>query len=251
MRFPYAIAGSLNVLAVYALGRTLGRPRAALVAALLMAISPFSLWYAQDARPYAFLMLFTTLQILFTYRAVQRSGFINWFALVIFSVLNLYTHYLAILVTGASFAFIGFTLAIELVSALRALPSRLSQVATRVAYAIPAMSATVAAFYLPWGSNLDEFLNRQDLGFGRVDVVHVATLNEITALLANYDLTGVVLLALVIGIVAALLAIRSNWKLSALFAAWLILTFAVFWLKIGGGIVSADPRYLSFLFPVR
>ena len=118
VRLPYAIAGSLTVVAVYALGKALGRPRAALVGALLMAISPFSLWFAQDARPYAFLMFFTTMQFLFAYRVVQQSRLINWLGLILFSLLNLYTHYLALLVTGANFAFLGFAIAIELLTAI-------------------------------------------------------------------------------------------------------------------------------------
>ena len=83
-----------------------------------------------------------------------------------------------------------------------------------------------------------------------MDVTHIATLDEFSALLATFNLTGIVLLEVVIGTgVVAILALRGNWKLSALFVAWLVISVAIFWLRIGGGIVTLYPRYLSFLLP--
>jgi Dolichyl-phosphate-mannose-protein mannosyltransferase len=249
IRLPYAIASSLSVLSIYALGKTLGRPRAAVAAALLMAIMPFSLWYGQEARYYAFLMLFTSMQFLFAYRAVRESRLSDWLGLVVCSVLNLYTHYLAILVTGASFAFIGFTCAVELVAVARATVPRVRQIAIRIGYAVLAAGVTIAAYYLPWGPYLEAFLNRPDMGFGRVDAIHIATLDEFAALLASFNFTGIVLILAVLGAVAVIFAIRSNWTLTALFVAWLVVAVAPLWIKIGGGMLTLPPRYLSFLFP--
>jgi uncharacterized membrane protein len=50
LRAPSAIAGALCVGTVYALGRELLGPYVALLASLLMATLPISVWYGQEAR---------------------------------------------------------------------------------------------------------------------------------------------------------------------------------------------------------
>ncbi len=55
LRLPSAILGTLNVLALYWVGRlAAGRP-AGLLAALLLAVSPYAIWYSDEARMYALL----------------------------------------------------------------------------------------------------------------------------------------------------------------------------------------------------
>src|SRR5439155_21211529 len=106
VRWPYALAGALTIPALYALGKGLARPRVGLLAALVFTLSPFAVWYSQEARQYAFLMLFSTLQMLFAYRLVSGGGRWDWLGLAAASVANLYTAYLAVPVTGAAFAFV-------------------------------------------------------------------------------------------------------------------------------------------------
>src|SRR5438105_6339943 len=64
LRFPSALAGAAAVTVLYYAALELGRgtkrersPYHAIVAALLFALSPFALWYAQDAKAYSLLML--------------------------------------------------------------------------------------------------------------------------------------------------------------------------------------------------
>src|SRR5687768_3095817 len=109
LRLPYAVAGVLAIAALYALARALLPLRAALLAALLMATAPFAVYYSQEARPYAFIILFTTLQMLAAYRATTRSSAWDWLGLTALSIANLYTSYLSIFATAAAFAFAGLT----------------------------------------------------------------------------------------------------------------------------------------------
>jgi 4-amino-4-deoxy-L-arabinose transferase-like glycosyltransferase len=114
VRLPAALAGSFSVLAMYATGKAMGRPRIGLIAAFLMAVSPFAVAFSQEARPYSFLMLFTTLQMLFAYRAVRLNRARDWGWLALCTVLNIYSHYLALTVTLASFIFVGLVLFVEI-----------------------------------------------------------------------------------------------------------------------------------------
>ncbi len=59
-----AVAGALTIVALYACVARLLDRRAALVAALVLALAPLHLWYSQEARMYTLLGLFVTLVLL-------------------------------------------------------------------------------------------------------------------------------------------------------------------------------------------
>ena len=71
-RFPSAVAGVVLVGAVYWMARAFVRPRVALAAAGLAALSPLIQSYAQETRVYVFLLLVATISVGATVRAAQR-----------------------------------------------------------------------------------------------------------------------------------------------------------------------------------
>jgi mannosyltransferase len=76
--------------------RNSGASRTGLVAAALVAVNPMLLWYSQEARGYALLVLLTALAALYFVRALERgrrADFVGW---GIASALALATHYFAI-----------------------------------------------------------------------------------------------------------------------------------------------------------
>jgi hypothetical protein len=78
--------------AVYRLGSTLYRNhRAGLIAAVILAISPFQVWYAQEARMYAMLTFFVLLSAYFLFRALQNGDLGAWIGYIIATTLALYT----------------------------------------------------------------------------------------------------------------------------------------------------------------
>ncbi len=102
LRLPSALAGTLTIPAIYALGSELFSRRIGLIASLLFAVMPFAVWYSQEARVYALLMLLVTLQMLLAYRAVKRSCARDWLGLAGATALCLYAHYTALLPTGVA-----------------------------------------------------------------------------------------------------------------------------------------------------
>jgi 4-amino-4-deoxy-L-arabinose transferase-like glycosyltransferase len=113
LRLPSVVAGTLTVLAVYFCGTRLFGKRVGLIAAILTAVLPYSVWYAQEARNYALFMLLTTLQMYLAYGAVKRGRAVEWLGLAILTVLNLYNHYLALLTTAAVIVYVvGWAVAI-------------------------------------------------------------------------------------------------------------------------------------------
>jgi mannosyltransferase len=73
LRFPAVIAGVASVPAVWWAARELAGARAALVAAGLLAINPMAVWYSQEARAYAFIVLACCLAFGALARAVGRT----------------------------------------------------------------------------------------------------------------------------------------------------------------------------------
>ena len=83
-----ALVGVLTVPAAFALARELISERAGLFAAALVAVNPLLVWYSQEARAYALLVLLATLATLF---CVRRRP-VAW---AVLSALALATHYFA------------------------------------------------------------------------------------------------------------------------------------------------------------
>ncbi len=90
------LAGVGNVLIIYALGRELFDGRTGLLAALLLAVSPFHIWYCQEARMYAWVTTLTSSSVLLAIKAWRRPRLATWVGYVVVSTASLYTHYFAV-----------------------------------------------------------------------------------------------------------------------------------------------------------
>jgi hypothetical protein len=101
VRMPSLLAGIAVVPLTYMVGvRMLTRP-AALIAAAAMALNPFVVFYATDARAYMLamaLLLATTLTMLIALEDGRRRW---WVAYAVFTALCMYTHYTTAFVLGA------------------------------------------------------------------------------------------------------------------------------------------------------
>ena len=74
LRMPSAVAGLLIIPAMYFMGRELTDSRTALHTAFLAALSPIIIWYSQEVRGYAFVVLFAILSTYFLVRWAKRGG---------------------------------------------------------------------------------------------------------------------------------------------------------------------------------
>ncbi len=97
LRSLSAVFGTATVPLAYLAGRELIGRRAGLAVAAIVAVEPMLVWYSQDARAYALLVLLCTAALLFFFRA-RRTGAardLAWWA--VFSALALSAHYFAAL----------------------------------------------------------------------------------------------------------------------------------------------------------
>jgi mannosyltransferase len=149
LRAVSAIAGVALVPIAYAATRELVSRRAGLVAAALMAVNPFAIWYAQEARSYTLLAAFTGAAFLAFARALRAPSGRNLSAWTTFSVLAVMTHFFA-----------GFAIAPQAVLLLWRHRTRATAVAAaivaagQVAMAPFAIADTSAAHGTGWIANI-------------------------------------------------------------------------------------------------
>ena len=107
MRLLPALLGTLLVPATWAAAHETLPRRSALIAALLVAVSPLLVWYSQEARAYALLALLSTLGFLFFVRGLrgggrgQRGGGRDLALWSLCSALAVATHYFAVFPVAA------------------------------------------------------------------------------------------------------------------------------------------------------
>lgn len=106
-RLLSVVFGTLSIGAIYLLARYLFDERAALVSALLLAVSQTAIHYSQEARTYAQLLFLTLCCSYLFIRALRSGDAGRWWLFVASTILLLYTHYYSLFVF-AVFVVFGF-----------------------------------------------------------------------------------------------------------------------------------------------
>lgn len=95
IRLFSVLSGVATLWAIYLLGKKLLDAKHGLLCAFLMAISPFHIWYSQEARMYSLLILLSTASVMFFIRFLHRQRGWSGVWWVLTTALALYTHYYA------------------------------------------------------------------------------------------------------------------------------------------------------------
>ena len=105
IRFFSLWSSVLAVPLLYVLGRLLYGRTTGLLAALILAVNPFAIYYAQEARMYALVLALGLGTIVCFLLALRRNTLWPWLGFVCFSAACLYTHYFAALAPVAAGAY--------------------------------------------------------------------------------------------------------------------------------------------------
>jgi dolichyl-phosphate-mannose-protein mannosyltransferase len=95
LRGPFVAAGVAAVVGTGYFGRRLCGTSTGLLAAALLAISPFHVELSQLARPYALLVLAVAVSWLTLFRGLERGAVADWVCFSAVTALAMYTHYSA------------------------------------------------------------------------------------------------------------------------------------------------------------
>ena len=96
LRLPSAMIGVLSVAATYLLAKRAGGPKAGLLAALLVSISRFDIWWSQEMRMYIMAALWAPLSLWAAIRFWDRHRLSDGVLYILFTTAGLYTLYLSV-----------------------------------------------------------------------------------------------------------------------------------------------------------
>jgi mannosyltransferase len=126
IRLPSLLLGSATVPLVYGIGRRVSGQVAGLIAAGIIALAPFAVYYGIEARPYATMAFFVAASTLALLEAVASRSRLWWTLYCLSAAAAAYTHYTSV-----------FVLAVQAVWSLWACRDRFRQpVAANIAIAI-------------------------------------------------------------------------------------------------------------------
>jgi uncharacterized membrane protein len=93
LRAPSAIAGALTVLVIFFIAKEIWNEHAGLIAAALLAVSPYHILYSQEARMYGMAVLFVSLAVYMFLRSARTGRLSDWLLFGGTCALAFYTHF--------------------------------------------------------------------------------------------------------------------------------------------------------------
>jgi mannosyltransferase len=106
LRFPSAFCGVLSVFCLFFLVRKIAGRSEALLAAFLMAISPFAVWYSQDARMYSMVCLAAVAAVHFFWSFLDKASIGNVGGLILSHAALFFLQYFGLFLLLAEFCFL-------------------------------------------------------------------------------------------------------------------------------------------------
>jgi mannosyltransferase len=106
LRLPFAFAGALTVIAIYLLARSLCESWTTLHTVFVTSLSPILIWYSQEIRGYAFVVLFSILASYFFIQWLARPTTRNGFYYGLFLFAGLVSNLSAVFIAAAHLAYL-------------------------------------------------------------------------------------------------------------------------------------------------
>jgi len=247
LRLPSALASILAVPLTFVLARRLLGQRIGLLATLAMAMAPFAIYYAQEARMYSMMLLFTVASSYALTRALDAPHKATWWAaFTASSAAGIYTHFFGFLVLGLE-ELVGLGYAVVLWR-------RHHPGASLVVRGLALSTLATAILYLPWLPVLLHFLqeNYTAVPYGqgwRANLSWTFAAGTVMRLAAGTGVSFPIYLATL-----ALMTLGTLWLIRQ-GQGWLVLVIAL-WLALPYVLIAmANPghflsyRYFIFQLP--
>jgi uncharacterized membrane protein len=146
--------GVIAVAAVWCLGRDLLGPKGGFWTAIVMAVSPFHIWYSQETRVYGLFFLLASLALLFLVRAMDSDSWRDWILFAFAAVCGMFTHYYFLLLVALTAVIVIWDR-----RAWRRLARPLPLYASLLAVGVPWLALLMTDLEAEWGAS-------QGSGFG-------------------------------------------------------------------------------------
>ena len=96
LRLLPSIFGILCIPAIYFVAKELFNSKVGLIAAFILAISPFHIYYSQELRSYTLVTFLALMAIYYLVRSLKENKISYWVGFIIFMIFGLYTHNVAV-----------------------------------------------------------------------------------------------------------------------------------------------------------
>jgi len=113
IRLLSAILGILSIFLIYRISILLFNPTIGLLSAFILSVSPFHIYYSQEARMYSLITFLTMCSIYTFLLAIHKKKFTFWLIYIISTMLVIYTHYFGFLIILAQGLFLLFNWKLE------------------------------------------------------------------------------------------------------------------------------------------
>ncbi|MBP7411148.1 glycosyltransferase family 39 protein [Methanoculleus sp. 10] len=235
LRLLPALLGVLTIPVVYLVGKEFRDRDVGLIAAALLAFSPFHIFYSQEARAYAPMLFFFSLALLFYVRASRSDETRSWVFFGLFSAVAFWMHFYAIVPVAVLILHALVTRAGDIRRDLRSARNPVISVVAFVAASLPLLIVTVNLFLVRTSS-------APTFGVQGFDVVYQTLL----------QVSGFSDLVMAAFIVLFLVGVAVTWREDRNGA--LLLVFMMVLPLVASLALSSRmpmiPRYLIYLLPV-
>lgn len=252
VRLPSVLLGVITVIVLYYLGRDLFGKWVGLVAAILLAVAPYHVWYSQDARAYAGLACYSLISLYCFVALLKRPTILLFFGFTFATVLNITNHMFGlfpllveglaaivwVLITTNSFLRAGGDARQELGILLR-----------RVVIGLAISLVFIFVLTQPLHENILDYLSQRGQGPG-AGTPFVPDLDFVERLFGVFGagLSSWFYLFAALAIIGFGAALLRRQYVALLLLAWLVLPLLVLWVAQPEHIFHA--RYFLFLQPV-
>ncbi|WP_333786707.1 glycosyltransferase family 39 protein [Methanomethylovorans sp.] len=240
LRFPSMVFGIVAIPLLYMLGTRLFTVKEGLISSFLLSISLSHIYYSQEARMYSMMVFLTLGSIFFFYAAIEDKRNSFWFLFIVFTVLNIYTHYFGFFIFPVEILFFTILLFSHKGRKLRFSSEVLPQIKVffiSVASIIVLIIPRIQVFFEQAASRVGG-----DVTWGIDQTYFIASLLSHLTLSPSPSL--LYLTFFVLGIIAVIL---SNRRQAVLLCSWFVLPVIVSYYL--SDIMPFHPRYLLFILP--
>lgn len=113
IRFFSVIVGLTGIYAIYLLGKSLFDKKTGIIAAVLLSVNYFHVWYSQEARPYAMFFMFSTFAFYRLIVYIKNSNRKNAIIYGIFASLMIYGHFFGLFILFSQYLILLVFLVLE------------------------------------------------------------------------------------------------------------------------------------------
>ncbi|MEW6606649.1 MAG: glycosyltransferase family 39 protein [bacterium] len=97
LRLLSVLLGTYTIYLFFLLGKLLFNKNVGALSALILSISPFHIWYSQEIRPYALMILLSIIVVLFFLKIIKQNYWVFYLGYILTTVVGFYIHFYIIL----------------------------------------------------------------------------------------------------------------------------------------------------------